>query len=386
MIFDPFVLGTNRERVHGASNAVARIKSRSHEERASSRRDEYAKIAADENSAMAGVVTLEQADATFIDLNIHADDTIGAAFAEFTTLKLGEIPVFKTRQEYPIRVNMGHLAGTPPTVFFATAQTGTQVAPFQYFSEEFLVPNLVNANFDVADFKEREIAMARIVRDMGLARQKYIINLMLGQPLTQDLVTSLTAYETSTPFTNRNPYVLDPGVRPGSVPNTNIIDNTSEGGLTRTVFMKQRTWANQMERELVRMFVPIEGAPWEAYWSQASIVAYTTGNGNQNVSKAVPPSKWEETVNTSFRKKGAYMRWFDDSPIYVQPSNILPAGYSIISTELPAVLGWDQLSEAVSDEESIKANRAFNRRYEARSMALAQPDPLLRNFVVQKIA
>jgi hypothetical protein len=221
---------------------------------------------------------------------------------------------------------------------------------------------------------------------MLLARQRFILNLMLNQPLTSDIVTSLTNYVASTPFTGRNPYVLDPGVRPGAVPSTNVIDTHLEGGLTRTVFKKSRTWANQMERDLVRMFVPIEGAPWEAYWDQASIVAYSAGNGNMDTTKAIPESKWEEVVNVSFRKRGAYMKWFDDQAIYVQPSNILPAGYTIYSTELPAVLGWDQLSESVTNEEEIKSNRAFNRRYEARSMALAQPDPMLRNFLVQKIA
>lgn len=380
---DPFVLRTNRARRIKVAEELSQVRGRSQQERLAAKKSLYENgiPATEEHAAMAGVATLEQTDATFIDLNIRADDTIGDAFVEWQPLKLGEVPVYKTRYDYPVQVNFGHLGGGPPQRFYETVQSGTAVTPFQYFTDETQIPNLVLANFDLAKFKEREKAFEGIARAIRLARQKIILNTMFGQPLFQALSPSFNAYAVSNPFNGKNVYILDPDVQAGSVPTTNVIDLHGEGGLTRNVFMKQQTYANQADRKLVRMFIPVSGAPWEAYWQQASIVAYTTSEGNQDVRKAIPPSKWEEVINQSFRKTGGYMKWFDADPIFVQPSNAIPASYWLTSTTDPGLLAWDQLDLDVSEEESIRGNRAMNRRYEARSAATAQPAPLLLNFV-----
>lgn len=360
-----------------AAQKLAEIKSRPYEERIAARR-----AAADEEYASeAGVITLEQADATFIDLNIHADDTVGESFALVEKLEFGEIPVWKLRTEFPVRVQVGHLAGTPPGSFFQTNQSGTQVTPFQYTSDEFLVPNLVTANYKLEAFQEKEIALERVARDMRLARQKIIVNTVLGQAVLNPIATSLASYVGGTPFSGKSVYVLDAGVDAGSVPTTNIISLTSEGGLTREVFKKQQTYANLASRDLGRMFIPLSGAPWEAYWDQASIVALADSEGNQNPGKAITPQKWEEVSNTVFQRKGLYLNWFGVQ-LWVQPTNILPEGYFITSTNRPACLVWDQYTASQSNEETIFGNRAFNRRFEARSIATAQPDPYLLNFIV----
>jgi hypothetical protein len=207
---------------------------------------------------------------------------------------------------------------------------------------------------------------------------------MTNTPLGTDVATALTDYAATSPFNGRNPYVLDNYVQAGSIPTTNVIDTHTEGGLTKYVFMKQRTWATQMMREIKTMFIPIAGAPWEATWQQASIVAYNNSPVLQDPAKAVPPSKWEDFSNMAFPLNGAYMDWFG-SRVFMKPLNVLPTGYTIASTNLPAVILWNQLSESVSEEETIKGNRAFVKRYEGRSIALAQPDPLLRNFLVQRV-
>ncbi|MDG7000388.1 MAG: hypothetical protein JRN15_14930 [Nitrososphaerota archaeon] len=378
----------NRERIVAARQHLSDVMLRPRSERVAARKKCY-----EEQAGMAGVVTINQADATFIDLNVHAFDQMGQAFAEFAALQFGQAAVYKTRQEYAIGVNMGHLAGGPPSVLFHTSQAGVQVQPFTYFSEEFLVPNLVNAQFNLEAFKERDVALARVARDMRLIRQQYIINTMLNQPLSQSIATSLANYYALTaPWANRSVYVLDPGVDSGSVVTTNSINDTAEGGLTKNVFKSIRSYCNrapQIDDEAISprsLFIPITGAPWEAYWDQASIVGYSaTGNSNLDTSKAIPANKWDEAVGMSFERNGAYMNWFG-TQVFVQPTNVLPSGYCLLATNKPAVLGWDQYSASVSDEEGRFGDRAMNRRYEARTMALAQPDPLAANFVVLKIS
>lgn len=337
----------------------------------------------EEQAGRAGVVTINQAEVTYMELNLLANDNLAEAFIESTDVQFGQQPVYKTRYRRQTRVNLGNLAGTPPSYNFATVQAHVDVPTFEYFSEEFMVPNLVNTSYDLSKFQEKEQALIEVAHRMRLYRQRLILNMMLSQPLTNDLLTSFTAYAASNPYNGRLPFVLDTDITTGAVPQTNILSNSAEGGLTKNVFKSQRTWANQMGKELKSMFIPTAGAPWEATWEQASIVGYSAGgNSNLDTSKAISPAKWAEAEGVSFRKNGAYMNWFG-STIFVQPMNVLPQKYAIISTDEPAVLLWNKLDVAYSDEERIWTNRNMNRRYEARSIGLAQPDPLLPNFVFQ---
>lgn len=353
----------------------------------------------EEQAAAAGVVTINQADATFIDLNVYAFDTMGAAFTgPFSELKFGQAAIYKTRQNYPIAVYIGNLAGGPPAVQFATAQQGVQVQPFQYFSKKFLVPNLVSPAFDLDKFKEKEEALKRVARDMRLFKQQLIINTMLNQPLTTPVATSVANYYgLAAPFANRTPWVLDPQVQADSVPPTNSFNLTAEGGLTRNVFKTIRTYSNQApaledDGEISgsglnprALFISVSGAPWEAYWNQASIVGYTAiGTSNQDTTKAIPADKWEQAVGMSFERNGNYMNWFGTN-IFVQPVNILPKGYFLTAMDRPAILGWDQLSASVSNEAPVfDGPTGMNNRYEARSGAFAQPDPYAPRFILGK--
>jgi hypothetical protein len=378
-----FGLSTNRQQHEDAVKKLETFNAKPIEERAAASRAMHD----DEYASMAGVVTITQAEASYIDLNVRAFTDMGDAFAQFVPLAIGEVPIYKLRQDYPIRVNIGHLGGGPPQVKFQTGQSTVQVTPFQYFSEEFLVPNLVNVSFDIAKFHEKEIALMRVAYQMKLARQKYILNLMTGAALSADPMASIAAYYAqATPFAGHTPYVLDPGVDSASIATTNTINATIEGGLTKNVFRAIRSQHILARSTPEKMFIPISGRPWESYWNQASIVALVNSQGNQNPASAIPPTKWEEAVDMGFTENGQYMEWFG-MRIFLQPVNILTAGYFVVATDKPAVIGWDQMSASVSDEDELRgALRSQNRRYEARSIALAQPDPLLLNFSIGKMA
>jgi hypothetical protein len=344
-------------------------------------------ISQEENAAFQGSVTITQAEATYIDLNIRAYSGLGDHFASFVDLGIGEVAIYKYRQDYPVRINMGHLAGGPPMVKFQTVQSGVQVTPFQYFSEETLVPSLVNTSFNIGKFGEKEKALARIANDMAIARQQYIINTLLNQPLSNTIAASLAAYYVSTPYVGRTPYLLDNYVDPGSVEASNILNVTIEGGLTRNVFRAIRSLSILQGRVPKSMFIPITGKPWEAYWNQASIVSAVTGAaGNADTRAAIPPSKWAEAADMGFTENGQTMSWFGMS-LWVQPINLFPSGYFMVSSDQPAVMGWNQLEMTISEEDQLTGSqRQLARRYEARSMALAQADPQLRNFMVGKLS
>jgi len=379
---DYFGLSANKEEVLAARTKLDKYNAASLADRAKSAE----KLAGDEHAGYQGAVTIAQAEATYIDLNVRAFSSLGDHFAEFVPLQIGEVPIYKYRQDYEVRVNIGHLAGGPPMTKFQTVQSGVQVTPFQYFSEEILVPNLVNSSFNIGKFHEKEKALARIANDMAVAKQQYIINTLLNQPLSNTVAQSLAAYYVSTPYVGRTPYLLDNFVDPGSVETTNILNVTVEGGLTRNVFRSVRSLAILQNRMAKSMFIPITGKPWEAYWNQAAIVtAVSTAAGNQISTNAIPPSKWEAAAELGFTENGQFMDWFG-MHLWVQPINLFPQGYFMVSTDQPAVMGWDQLEMSISDEDPLGGkDRQLAKRYEARSIALAQADTQLRNFQVGKM-
>lgn len=379
-----FGLSANRQYVESARTKLDALEAIPAEVRAKQLSLDHA---AEENANFQGTVTIAQAEATYIDLNVRAFSGLGEHFCSFIPLQIGEVPIYKYRQDYPVRVNMGHLAGGPPMVKFQTVQSGVQVTPFQYFSEEILVPNLVNVSFNIGKFHEKEQALKRIANDMAIAKQQYIINTMLNQPLLNPIATSLAAYYVSTPYSGRTPYLLDNFVDPGSVESTNILNVTVEGGLTRNVFKGVRSLSILQGRQAKSMFIPVTGKPWEAYWNQASIVSAVTGAaGNSDTRAAIPPAKWAEAADMGFTENGQQMNWFGMS-LWVQPINLFPAGYFMVATDQPAVMGWDQMDMSISDEDPLGGkDRQLAKRYEARSIALAQSDPQLRNFQVGKMA
>ena len=383
-----FGLSANQDAVETAQKKLADYKAIPVEDRVKAHKtfdDEKASFQYG-GSLTGGVVTLTQAEAKYIDLNVRAYSDMGDYFCQFMPLAFGEQPVYKIRQDYPIRVNIGHLGGGPPAVKFQTNQSGVAVTPFQYFSEEFLVPNLVNVSFDLAKFKEKEQALERVAYQMKLARQQYIINTMLGQPLSTPLATALSTYYSSTPFNARTPYVLDPGVDANSIATTNIINATAEGGITKNMFRAISSQAILQKKSVKAIFIPISGKPWESWWNQASIVALASSQGNQNPVNAIPPSRWEDAVNMGFSENGQSINIFGNS-FFLQPVNTMPANYFLVSTNDAPVLGWDQFSESVSDEDPLSGGqRGLSKRYEARSIALAEPDPGLLNFMVGRFA
>jgi hypothetical protein len=376
----------SRARFEQAREELAKVMLKGPEKRAADRKSYF-----EEQAGFAGVVTINQAEATYMDLNVHAFDELTASMVDWSDLKFGQAAIYKTREEYPIAVYVGNLAGGPPAVIFATAQNGAQVQPFQYFSKKFLVPNLVNAQFNLDAFKEKDKALARVARDMKLAKQQYVINTALNQPLSTSVATAITNYAAlAAPWNGRTPYVLDPGVQSGSVVTTNVLNDSSEGGLTKNVFQSIVNYCRLAPDNLEGgalvprgFFFSKVNTPWVSYWNQASIVGYSAvGSSNLDSTKAIPPSKWEEAVKMAFEDGGAYMNWFG-TDIFCQPTNILPAGYGLLTTNKPWVLGWNQMDASVTDErDGDLGDRAFNNRYEARSICLAQPDPCAPNGAV----
>jgi hypothetical protein len=345
---------------------------------------------ADEHAGVleAGTATVQQAEARFYDLNIRAYTDMSDFFVAGRDIQPGETGIFKTRSFNQIGVRQAALSGGPPAMKFASVQSAVAVSTEAFGTSKYVVPAIVNDNFSIAKFQEREAAEERAAYEMKLAIQKYRINSMLRQPLMSDLATSIPAYYGSAPTIGATSYILDPGVQAGSMATTNALNLTSTGLITKAGFKKINTQMILQRRTAVALFVPVDPAVWEARFDEASPVALVNSQGNQNPANAIPPTEWEKRFNSGFNEQGQYIEMFN-MRIWVQPVNILPTGYAILSTNEAAVLEYNKLEGSYSDEVSqgnAPTMKGYNSRVDYVDKGWLAPDPGLLNFSVIRYA
>lgn len=363
--------------------------------KAESVRDRFAKfmrLNEDEHAGRleAGVVTLQQAEARFYDLNVRAYTDMSDYFADSRDIQVGETGFFKTRSFNPIGVRAVSLAGTSPAMKFVSNQAGFPVPTSAFATDKYIVPSIVNDNFDINKFMERESAIERAAYEIKKAKQKYRINAMLRQPLTNELAVSIPAYFAAAPTIGPTAYVLDNGVQVGSMATTNALDLRTNGGspLVKQAWKKIATQMFLQHRTAVALFVPVDPAVWEPRFDEASVVALSGSNGNQNAANAIPPAEWEKRFNAGFSEQGQYIDMFN-MKVWVQPVNILPPGYALLSTSDAAVLEYNKLEGNYSDEVprgNAPTMRGYSDRTDYIDCGWLAPDPALLNFTVIRYA
>ena len=379
-----------RERIE---RELSSIEGRTHEEKAAAFERRKAL------SGLGGVAELQSVEGDYMTLNIFRDSPV-LDFAEIRDLPLGAIPFFRTRYTTPIAFYPGSVNAMGNTVYWATNDVGTQVTPFTFTSDEVMVPNL-NAIYDMAKLAQRTEALKRLARDMKIAYTNIVLNTMLLNSssvnvITDDPAVSLVNYFAgagSTYFNGLNVYVLDPGVVATGVPTTNAFDlSGSEIGLTKAVFQTINDYRIQFGLSVSRIYVPnapgTSGLPmWRGLQNSAAIVALTTGQGNQNPQKAVTPAKWQDLEDQNWGAAQVTDNWFGQSFDMVR-QNWMPANYVLVQFNAPSCVVWDRLNLATGEDRAgtleVPINGYMSRRSEAREIATARPAYCLKHFMVIK--
>jgi hypothetical protein len=382
---DTYGLEETRSAIVDAKTKIENYKAIAPQERfaqfKASLRDEHAGLEA-------GVVTLTQAEAKFFDLNIRAYTDMSDYFCQARDIQPGETGFFKTRAFNTIGVRSVSLSGESNGIKFASVQNGFPVSTSAFGTSKYIVPAIVNDNYDIAKFLERESAVERAAYELKLAKQQYRINAMLGQPLSMPLAQSIPAYFNAPPAIGSGAYVLDQGVQQGSMATTNALDLTNFGGspLVKYAWKKLATQMFLQHKTPVAMFVPVDPGVWEPRFDEASVVALANGQGNQNPANTIPPAEWEKRLNTGFSEQGQYIEMFG-MRIWVQPVNILPVGYALVATNYAAVLEYNKLAGFYTDEQSAGNTpqmRGYNTRVDYIDCGWLSPAPALLNFTVLK--
>jgi hypothetical protein len=391
-----FLRGTGPE----ASLDVAKFRSFANEELGkihSRSTEEQAKALSERNklvSSIAGVTQLNSIEGDYQYLNIMRDLT-ALDFMEVRDLPLGTLPIYRTRTKNPVGFHLGGLAGAGGSHYYATSDAASTVNTFTIATDEIMLPNLNNI-YDMERVAQRREALEWLARAKTLATEVAAFNTVLG---ATDVVNTDPAAQIATyfggggSFSGKNVYSLDPGVIVQSVPTVNVYDLSSEDGLTKKVFQTLNTHSMQIQRKLVKMYIPAGAAGghspvWETIQNMSTPVSLVTGSGvNTDQRKAIPSEMWSEFQKTDFR--GAIKISWLGLDIELERVNWMPNGYCFITTDQPAGIMWKRLSLATGNEVegSLETPQSafYSRRSEAENLAMIRPDFCLRNFLVIKV-
>lgn len=341
--------------------------------------------------AGAGFASLNQIEGDYEVLNIFRD-SIALDFAEVRPLPVGTLPIYRTKQLYPVNVFMASLTGGASTHYFITKQSGAQVYPFTFGTEKVMMPNLNNL-YDMEKLDLRKDAKMQLDRYMEINYNNIAINTVLGAAALADPAVSIVNYcNAGGSFAGKTVYALDPGVQTASVPTVNFYDLTTEGGLTKKVFQTLNTHSIQIGRNFNRMYIPQAAASgkspvWESLQNLATPVALVTGTvGSADPAKAVPAEMWAEFQKDDFRGE-VIIDWFGQR-IAVRKQNWLPAGYCLVFGDRPACVLWDRLNLTGVPTEGMLTTPVdgfYDEVSKFKNIAALRTDYMLRNFAALKI-
>lgn len=323
---------------------------------------------------------IQVAEGRFIDLAIHKDAFLDDA-AITTGLDVETPPVWKTRYAPTVGLATGSVYGGGFSTLYVTQDNYATLTPFVIDVEDVRVPKMALTQ-DPEKLGQRQAALLRQAEQLKLSMETFLVNFITQQPLGTDLATSVTnQLANSNPYGGKTVYVADPGVQSGTYETSNNINVSSEAGLSGVVAESIINQAMLSKRQPRTVHIPVAGLPWRTLMRTATIVAlaggYDSANPNTNL-RAVPPSQWEQIWNTNF-DNGLVLNWFGHT-LKFKANNALPEGCGIVTTDQPAAEIFNIMSRSIStDYTADPKDMYFDHHYEKREIAIAVPDPWVRN-------
>lgn len=334
-------------------------------------------------------VQIRTAEARRIDLAIHKDSFLDDV-AVRGSVPIGVKRAWTTRYTPVLGVTVGGLYGSGPSHLYQVQDNAQYLQPYSYDIDAVEVP-AVSMLQDAAKLGEREAGLARQQEAHKLRQQDYLASLMTGQPYGTDLATCFYNYATQTanPYNGYTVYVVDPGVQTGTYDTSNIVNMSSEGGITQNVLFGLMNQMILSDRRIRTIHVPKRGTPWRELIKQATIVANANvfgpgqrTNPNMNsIPQGMQDQLWKISQLSALDPAGMEIDIFGYKFV-IKANNALPKGVAVVTTEEPACLWYDVTGEGVSyDYDEVNPhNRAFVKSYSKRTVMGGVPDPWRRNW------
>jgi len=358
---------------------LAAIEGRSLAEKAAARKELASSPSVGPGANSNDFDTLKVAEGRFIDLAIHKNSFLDDC-AITQGLDVETPPIWKTRYAPTVGVMTGSVYGKGPSTLYITQDNYATLTPFVVDAEDIKVPKMALTQ-DPERLGQRQAGLARQAEALKLSMETYLVNFITQQPLGTDLATSVAnQLANSNPYGGKTVYIADSGVQSGTYETSNNINVSSEGGLTMAVMEAIINQAYLSGRSPRTVHIPVAGLPWRTLIRVATpVVSTMPGSGTLNPDlKAVPPSVWEEMWKANF-DTGVALNVLGHT-VKFKSNNVLAQGNAIVTTNLPAAEIFNIKGASVSlDYTDDPKNTFFDSHYEKREMAIAMPEPWVRN-------
>jgi hypothetical protein len=388
MVTDPFItLDANMARSLADRQAYAELVNKPIEERVAVRK-ELADASTPGGFGSGDFTAVRLSEGKFIDLAIHKDTFLDDAAIRSDVA--AETPLaWKTRYAPVCGIVTGGLYGSAPRHLYQTSDNYQFLQTFPVDVPEVTVP-AVALTQDPAKLGQRDAGIARQAEAVRLAEETFLVNFMTQQPLGTPLGQSVYNYATgvANPYNGKTVYVVDPGVESGTYDTTNIINQSTEAGLTPKCVFEVITQTMLSDRHVRTIHVPKKGLPWRQLMLEATVVAnasvFSAGQRTNPNLNSIPASEWEKLWQTDMSKalEGGLIISIFGETFKIKANNVLPQGVAIITTDEPAAEVYNVTGPGHSYELDVvdPRNPAFVGHIAKRHMAVAVPDPWVRNW------
>lgn len=298
-----------------------------------------------------------------IKINI-LQETLALELAEVIDLPDDEQAIYITSKEESVGINVIGTQGGAPLKQWTGDQQFTIVPLYWLQSDKYYYP-IESPSFGA--FRYSEELTGRAAHDMAVK-------------IDDDLWTLIAAGLGS--FSTRA-YELDSNIDTNLWPTTNEVDKSSEGSITKNLFIEIFDHFDRLGRRVKKIYVPANYKKQIRTW-----VSVVTGIAGSDITKTIDPVTQREiwqsgSLSTMFGEN------FQIIPMMTNPNNIFSSGnnkYVLVTTDKPAIILYRKQGQAKSwllSDKEVDNRTGFSSR---ETMGTAQPEPYELNYARFKFA
>jgi len=173
-------------------------------------------------------------------------------------------------------------------------------------------------------------------------------------------------------------YELDSNIDTNIWPTTNEVDKSSEGAITKNLFIEIFDHFDRLGRRVRKIYVPADYKKQIRTW-----VSVVTGVSGSDIQKSIDPVTQREIWQSGTLSK-IFGESFQIIPMMTNPSSIFSDGgskrYVLVATDKPAIVLYRKPAQAKSwllTDKEVDNRTGFSSR---ETMGTAQPEPLELNY------
>lgn len=292
-----------------------------------------------------------------IKINI-LQETLALELAEIINLPNEEQAIYVTSKEESVGINVIGTQGGAPLKQWTGDQQFTIVPSYWVQSDKYYYP-IESPSFGA--FSNSEDLTARAAHDMAVK-------------IDDDLWTLVAAGLGVFPARAME---LDSNIVSSLVPSSNEVDSSSEGAITKNLFIEIFDHFDRLGRRVKKIYIPADYKKQIRTW-----VSVVSGIAGSDITKTIDPVTQRE-IWQSGSLSAMFGENFQIIPMMTNTGSIFINGgdrYVLVATDKPAVKLYRKPGQAKSwllTDKEVDNRTGFSSR---ETMGTAQPEPLRLNY------